>query len=140
MIEAGVSKVRFRALKLSLRGKMLPPTVIEYGGCKISRFRQRLRALQLHARKLEKACRNIHPGLGRIESRLIGPAVDREQKVALVDDRAVLKVHLGEVAAYAGSDIDIVDRLEPSDELVVLHDIASDGLRDRDDRRLLLGE
>ena len=59
-------------------------------------------------------------------------------KVAFVDDGAVLEMDLVEIAADAGADRHLVDRLEPPDEFVVLDDVAHHRLGGGDDGQVRL--
>ena len=65
---------------------------------------------------------------GRVVDCLIRALVDGEQQVAFVDDCAILEMDLVEIAVDAGPDRDLVDRLEPPDELVVFDDLAHDAV------------
>src|SRR5207245_5647105 len=63
------------------------------------------------------------------------PAVDGEQEIALVDDLAVLEMHLFEMARDTRAHLDRVDRNEAADIFVVIEDRALDGIGDRHRRR-----
>ena len=52
-----------------------------------------------------------------------------------LDQGAVLEVDLVEIAGDAGADLDLVDRLEAADEIVLLDDVLHDRLGDGDRRR-----
>ena len=51
-----------------------------------------------------------HGGLGPVEVGLVGPRVDLEEEVALLDLVTVLEVDLVEVAGHSCPDLDRVDR------------------------------
>ena len=72
----------------------------------------------------------------RLVKRILERAlVDGEQQIALLDDLAVLEMHLVEVAGDARAHLDRIDRDEAPDILVLVDDGALDGLGDRHLRR-----
>ena len=62
--------------------------------------------------------------LGRREGRLVGPWIDDEKQIALLDDLPVGEVDLGQIAAHPGADFDRVLRPELAGELVPLDQLA----------------
>ena len=117
--------------------RIFAPAVVERGDGEVAGLGELLGALELRLGEFEQARRDVDLRLRRVVGRLVGPLVDGEQQIALLDDRAVLEMDLVEIAADARADGDLVDRLEAPDELVVLDDFAHDRLGDGDDRQLL---
>ena len=77
--------------------------------------------------------RLLAPGL--VERRLVGPGVDDEQGLALVDHLPVHEADGLEVAGYAGAHVHRVDRLEAAHEVVPVDDPLLQGLGDDHGRR-----
>ena len=68
----------------------------------------------------------MHVGLGPVELGLVGPRVDLEEQIPLVDLGPVLEVHLVEIAGDPGADLDREDRVEPAGEVLeIAHRVAS---------------
>ncbi len=74
-------------------------------------------------------------GARLIERVLERPLVDGEQQIALLDDLAVLEMHLVEIAGDARAHFDRIDRDEAADIFVLVDDGALDRLGDGDRRR-----
>ena len=78
--------------------------------------------------------------LGQVRARLVErglerPLIDGEQEVALLDDLAVLEMHLVEVARHARAHLDRIDRDEAADIFVLVDDRALGRLGHRHRRR-----
>ena len=69
------------------------------------------------------------PGLGQPD--LVGPRIDDEEQIALVDDLPVLEVYFGQRAADLGAQLDRVDRRELAEEAVVDCAVRCNGWADR---------
>ena len=102
-------------------GDGLEALVLEVGG-----------TLELSLRQVELRIRLAQLCLRRRQRRLIGPRVDHEQQVALLDHLAVLEMDLGQITADAGADLDVVDGGELPGELVPLGDLLLERRADRD--------
>jgi hypothetical protein len=85
----------------------------------------RARSLSVKAR-LARACGSVARACAEASRTA---AVDREQRIALLDDLAVLEMHLVEVAGDARANLHRVDRDEAPDIFVVIGDLL--GLRAR---------
>ena len=96
--------------------------------------------LQLGQVDLRLVARDV--GLGAVDGDLVRPLVDGEQRIADVDDLAVLEMQLVDEARDAGAHLDRGDRLEATGELVPLGDPLGDrrGDADRHGGRTALGE
>src|SRR5215207_8045247 len=70
-----------------------------------------------------------------LQSRPIRPLVDREQEVACTNRRAILEVDLVEVARHPRANVDLIDGLEATNEVVPLIDLFHDRPRNRYGRR-----
>ena len=81
-------------------------------------------------RQREAGLRQREFGLGASQRRFVGPGIDQEQQIALLDHRAVLEVDRLEVAAHARPHLDRVDRVEARGILVPFRDLARDRLDD----------
>jgi len=80
-------------------------------------------------RQVGARLRELCPGLR--ERRLEWPAVNGEQRIALLDDLSVLELDLVEIAGDARPDLDHVDRNKAPDIFVVVGHRLLHGLRDR---------
>ena len=93
---------------------------------------------------LQVASREFLRRIGRGEARgrvvegvVVGPLVDGEQQVALLDDRPIGEMDPVQIARHPRAQVDRVDRLEAADEVVALGDLLDDRSRDRDRRGVL---
>ena len=68
--------------------------------------------------------------LGLVELGLVGPGIDLEQQVALLDLGPFLERHLDQVAGDAGPDVHRLDRIGPAGEIDEVGDLALDRLAD----------
>ncbi len=84
-------------------------------GCKFVAAK-RLRARKLSIGEFDVGCRGLQRRLRLLELDLVGAWIDREEKVALVDDLAVLEMDLGERSADLGTQFDPVDRRKLAEE------------------------
>ena len=73
--------------------------------------------------------------LGLFQHRLVGPRVEFEEDVALLDQRALLEVDLFQVAPGVRPDLDGIDRGDPGGELRVVGDLLLNRVADRDRER-----
>ena len=89
-----------------------------------------IRLGQLELRFLE-----VDIGLGAVELGLVGPFVDLEQEGVFLDLGAFGEGHLHQIAGDARPDIDGVNGVEASGELLDVHDLALDGPADHDHKR-----
>jgi hypothetical protein len=107
----------------------------------VARAPQGLGALEIVGGELHPHLRRGDGGLGLFQRGAVGTLVDREERVARLDQGAILEVHLVEIARHPRPELDLVHRLETPDELVLLGDVLHHGLRHRDGRhrRRLLG-
>ena len=85
--------------------------------------------LQLGQVDLRLVARDV--GLGAFDGDLVGPLVDGEQRIAGIDELAVLEMQLVDEARDAGADLDRGDRLEAPGEFVPLRDALGDRRRRR---------
>ena len=92
-------------------------------------------AREVLPRQGEPGLRQLDVRLGMAQRGLVGARIDQEEEIALVDDRAVLKVDRLQVAAHPRADLDRIDGVEARRELVPLGDLARDGLDDLHLRR-----
>ena len=86
--------------------------------------------LGLVVRQLRLVLTNL--GLRLVERRLIGPRVEFEQDVALLDRCPFLEVDLGEVAPHVRLHLDGVHRRCPCRKVGVVGDVPLHGVTDRD--------
>ena len=91
---------------------------------------------ELGRRPLHPRLRLRELRLGGIEVDLIGPRIDDEEQIALLDQLAVREMDLRQIAADPGANLDVVDRLELAGELVPFGDGLLQGMADGDRRRL----
>ena len=89
-------------------------------------------AVLLEPGQLEPGLRLPDLRLGPVDRRLVGPGVDDEQDLVLLDDLAVLEADLLDIARDPGADLDPLHRLEAAGELVPLGELAGQRLGDRD--------
>ena len=88
----------------------------------VAALEQLLGAVQLVACVVERGQCTFQFRLGFGQRRLDGPRVDGEQKVAFFDDIAVDELDGLQITADARAYLDLADRIEASDELVVFND------------------
>ena len=98
---------------------------------------QRVGPLEVALGEVELAWADATPACASSQRIPIGPLVDGEEQVALLDHRAVGEMDLVEIARHAGPQVDRIDGLEAADEIVALGDLLDDGSRDGDRRRVL---
>ena len=67
-----------------------------------------------------------------VQHRLVGPRVELEEDVALLDQRPFLEVDLVQVAPDVRPHLDGIDRGRPAGEVRVVGDVPLDGIADRD--------
>ncbi len=77
----------------------------------------------------------VDRGLRLLDGDLIGPGVDHEQQLALLDDLAVREADGLQVARDPGAHVDPLERLEPAGELVIFRELLDQGLGHRHRRR-----
>ena len=114
--------------------------------CHILRLLQRQRAIQLPFGKFDLGARIRKLAVGLRGDRLERPRVDKIEKIAVFYESAVAEFHVCNKAADAGTNLNLLDRIEPPRELVPIRDGSFDGLghgdrwrrRGRGLRRLLL--
>src|SRR5262249_41918959 len=88
--------------------------------------------IELDLGEIDQGLGDIEAGGRLIESRLEGSLIDGEQEITRLDDGPILEMHLIEISADARAYRDLVHRLEPPDEFVILDDLAHDRFRDCD--------
>ena len=96
---------------------------------------KRRSALHVERGYLELGLRAFEIGFGLLDRKSVGPWIDDEQEIALLDHLAVTEMDLIEVARHASANLDRVYRNEATDILILIRDAALDRFRHRDSRR-----
>ena len=94
-----------------------------------------LTACEIAFRECEIGPRLREAGLRLSEGDLEGPAIDREQKIALLHDLPVLKMDRLQIPGDTRPHLDGLDGDEAADILILVSDHSGNRLRDRDLRR-----
>jgi hypothetical protein len=120
-----------------LRPQQLGVALVERGLGRGRGAHQPLGAILLELRQLELGLRLPDLRLVPVDRRLVGPGIDHEQDLVLLDHLAVVEPDLLEIARDAGANLDLLHRLEASGELVPLGELAHQrrGHRDLGRRR-----
>src|SRR4051795_13421520 len=92
-------------------------------------------ALEIALGKLPLGARVGELPFGLQHDRLERARIDDVKQVASADDRTILELYTIDEAADAGTDLNLLDRLEPTGELVPVGDGRFDRLRPRHRRR-----
>src|SRR6185295_7038549 len=79
-------------------------------------------ALEIAAREGELRLCRLQASLFLLGHRLVGPRIDDEEKVSLLDHRPFLEVRRLQIAAHPRADTDMVHRLKTPGELIPLGD------------------
>ena len=79
--------------------------------------------------------RALQIGLGLIDRELVGPRIDHEQQVALLDDLAITEMNGIDESGHPGANVDGRQRLEAAGVFVPFGDLLLQRLRHRDRRR-----
>ncbi len=69
--------------------------------------------------QLERGLVQIDLALSLVDLSLVGPGIDHEQEVPLLDFRPFLERHLDQVAGDPGADVHRMDRFGPAGEVDV---------------------
>src|SRR5207342_2424037 len=69
------------------------------------------RAFEIAAREGDLRLRRLQPSLFLLGHRLVGPRIDDEEKVSLLDHRPFLEVRRLQISAHPRANTDMVDRL-----------------------------
>ena len=121
-VELGAFECAFRRDDGSLRGLHGLSALVDH----LLRYRLGApefdRALEIAAREGELRLRRLQPPLFLLGHRLVGPRIDDEEKVSLLDHGAFLEVRRLQIAAHPRTDADVIDRLKTSGELIPLGD------------------
>ena len=97
------------------------------------------RTPELPRRQLDLGFRLGQLGTHRGKRRLIGPRIDHEEQVSLLDDLPVGEMNFGQVAAHPRPDLDRIDRRKLPGKLVPLGDFLLQRQADGDRRRRWCG-
>ena len=81
----------------------------------------------------------LQPRLGAIVVRLVGPGVDDDEDVVLLDELSFVEQHLLDVSGRARAHLNGINRLEPACKLVPVLDSPADDFGDGDLRRTGVG-
>ena len=115
---------------------LLLQLLIRAAGRRIIALAQGQHPGELGRRPLHPRLRLGELGLGGIEIDLIGPGIDDEEQIALLDPLPVGEMDLRQIAADPGANRHELDRLELAGELVPFGDGLLQGMADGDRRRL----
>ncbi len=99
------------------------------------RLLQCQRAIQLAFGEFDLGARVRKLAIGLRGDRLERTCIDQIQEVARLDEGAVAELDVGDEAADAGANLNLLDRIEPARELVPVGDGSLDGLSYGDRRR-----
>ena len=133
-IELGIPHPRLGVLDRGLRSILVVGALVDrLLGCELVALK-RLRPRELVVGERHAGGRGLQRRLRLFQPDLVGPRIDDEQQVALVDDLAVLEMDLGQRAADLGPQFDPVDRRELAEKANPGIDVALQGLADRHER------